>query len=171
MAANLRPARRTRRASVSARRGDPLFYRGDDYRIDESIGYLLRQLRSEMDRAIDAEMSALDLTNVQWVPLLAIDLGLGDTAAELSRLARVHTGAMTRLLDRLQAKELLRRTPCPRDARVVRLELTPQGRRLARKIPYGLARVLNHLLRGFARDELELFKGLVRRMLANARTD
>jgi DNA-binding MarR family transcriptional regulator len=161
-------ARRARRGHVSALPGDPDFYTGDDYRIDESIGYLLRQLRIQMDRAIDAEMAEHDLTGVQWGPLLAIGRGLADTAAELSRLACVDTGAMTRMLDRLEGKGLLRRRRCAHDARVVRLELTEAGRRLCAEIPYSLSRVLNHLLRGFTATELDTLKTLVRRMLANA---
>ena len=167
MAAN-GSGRRARRQPASAHPGDPTFYRGDDYRLDESIGYLLRQLRIQMDRAIDAEMTEHDLTGAQWGPLFAIGQGLGNTAAELSRLACVDTGAMTRMLDRLETKGLVRRRRCPKDARVVRLELTDEGRRLYREIPYGLSRVLNRLLRAFDGSELETLKTLIRRMLANA---
>ena len=168
MAVNIPSGRRTRRKGVSARPGDPTFYRGDDYRIDESIGYLLRQLRIQMDRAIDAEMAEHDLTGVQWGPLLAIDFGLGNTAAELARVACVDTGAMTRMLNRLEAKGLVRRSRCTDDARIVRLELTGEGRRLCREIPFGLSRVFNGLLRGLTAQDLATFKLLVRRMLANA---
>jgi len=160
--------RHTRRRHASALPGDPVFYRGDDYRIDESIGFLLRQLRFAMDRATDAEMTEHDLTGAQWGPLLAIDRGLAGTAAELSRLANIDTGAMTRMLNRLEAKGLLRRRRCAKDARVVRLELTDEGRRLCAEIPYCLSRVLNHLLRGFTGAELDALKSLIRRMLANA---
>jgi DNA-binding MarR family transcriptional regulator len=153
---------------ASARPGDPEFYRGDDYRVQESIGYLLRQLRIHMDRAIDAEMAEHDLTGVQWGPLLMMHFGFGNTAAELARVGFVDTGAMTRMLDRLEAKGLLRRTRCPKDRRVVRLELTDAGQRLCGKIPYNLSRVLNGMLRGFTAAELETFKALARRMLANA---
>ena len=156
------------RHPVSAHPGDPEFYRGDDFRVEESIGYLLRTLRIHMDRATDDEMAAYDLTGVQWRPLLALHLGLGDTAAELARIGCVDTGAMTRMVDRLEAKGLLRRTPCPNDARVVRLALTADGERLCRKIPYGLSRVMNSLLRGFTAAEVATLKSLVRRMLANA---
>jgi DNA-binding MarR family transcriptional regulator len=100
-----------------------------------------------------------------------IDFGLADTAAELARVGCVDTGAMTRMLDRLEAKRLVRRSRCPKDARVVRLELTDDGRRLCREIPYGLSRVLNGLLRGFTTEELATFKSLTRRMLANAESD
>ena len=153
---------------LSARAGDPEFYRGDDYRVNESIGYLLKRLRSQMDRAIEAEMAEHDLTGVQWGPLLLIHFGFGNTAAELARAACVDTGAMTRMLDRLEAKQLLRRKRCPKDRRVVRIELTDEGQRLCRKIPYNLSRVFNSMLRGFTAEEVETFKGLVRRMLANA---
>jgi DNA-binding MarR family transcriptional regulator len=154
--------------SRSARPGDPEFYRGDAYRIDESIGYLLKKLRVHMDRAIDAEMAELDLTGVQWGPLLLLHFGFGGTAAELARVACVDTGAMTRMLDRLERKGLVRRARCRKDRRVVRLELTDEGQRLCRDIPYNLSRVLNSMLRGFTAEEVEIFKGLTRRMLANA---
>ena len=168
MAANSDAGRGARRTRVSSRPGDATFYRGDDYRIEESIGYLLRQVRIQMERAIDAEMTEHDLTGVQWGPLLIIEFGLGNTAAELARVGCVDTGAMTRMLDRLEAKGLLQRSRCPKDARVVRLELTDEGRRLCREIPYGLSRVLNRLLRGFTAQEVETFKSMCRRMLANA---
>jgi len=160
------PPARGRR--VSARRGDPQFYRGDAYVIAESIGFLQRQLRLAIERAVDAEMAEHDLTGVQWGPLLMIDHGLGTTAADLARAASVDPGAMTRMLDRLEAKGLLRRARCPTDRRVVQLELTDEGRRLCGEIPYGLSRVFNSLLRGFTPAELETFKALTRRMLANA---
>jgi DNA-binding MarR family transcriptional regulator len=152
----------------SARPGDPEFYRGGDYRIDDSIGYLLRQVRNLMERAIDDEMADHDLTGKQWGPLLMIDHQMGSTAAELARIGCVDTGAMTRMLDRLEAKGLLRRTPCAKDRRVMQLELTEEGEKLCRKIPYGVARVLNSMLRGFTEAELETFKSFARRMLANA---
>lgn len=168
MTAKPRPPTSRGKPPASSRPGDPAFYRGDDYCVNESIGYLLRQLRIHMDRAIDAEMAEHDLTGVQWGPLLMIDKGLGDTAAELARAGCVDTGAMTRMLDRLEAKGMLRRERCPDDRRLVRLKLTPDGQRLCEKIPYNLSRVLNGMLRGFSAGELETFKALTRRMLDNA---
>jgi len=153
---------------LSARPGDPEFYRGDAYDIRESVGYLLRQLRVATERAIDAEMAEHDLTSVQWSPLLMLHYGLGSTAAELARNGCVDTGAMTRMLDRLEAKGLVARARCPKDRRVVQLELTPEGQRLCALIPYGLARVQNSLLRGFSGAEVETIKALIRRMLDNA---
>ena len=152
----------------SAHPGDPEFYSGDDYPMLESIGYLLKRVRTFLDRAVDNEMAELDLTDVQWGPLLLLHHGMGNTAADLARVTCADTGAMTRLLDRLEAKDLVRRVPSAQDRRVMELELTPDGARLCREIPYGLARVMNATLKGFTADEVETLKGLLRRMLANA---
>ena len=56
----------------SVRPGDPDFYRGDAYAIDESVGYLLKLVRNGLDRAIDAEMAGHDLTGVQLLSLIHI---------------------------------------------------------------------------------------------------
>ena len=160
------PAKSPRRRS--ARPGDHEFYSGDAYPPLESIGYLLKRLRSHLDRAVDNEMAELGLTDVQWGPLLLLHYGMGNTAAELARTICADTGAMTRLLDRLEAKGLVRRVPSAQDRRVVELELTPESARLCRDIPYGLARVMNAMLKGFTPAEVETAKGLLRRMLANA---
>lgn len=166
MTAKSRASTRAPKAK-SVRGGDADFYRGDDFPIQQSVGYLLKQLRNALDRAVDEEMTEHDLTGVQWGPLLMLKYELGSTAADLARIGCVDTGAMTRMLDRLEAKGLLRRTPCPKDRRVIQLELTPDGARLCREIPFGLARVSNGLLRGFTLDEFETLKTSLRRMLAN----
>jgi DNA-binding MarR family transcriptional regulator len=151
----------------SVRPGSADFYRGDDYRIDDSVGYLLKQVRGALERLVDSEMDEHDLTGVQWGPLLMLHYKMGTTAAELARIGCVDTGAMTRMLDRLETKGLLRRIPCAKDRRVVQLELTPEGARLCREIPFGLARVNNRLLAGFTREEFETLKKFLRRMLSN----
>ncbi|MEO8754417.1 MAG: hypothetical protein ABI624_17240, partial [Casimicrobiaceae bacterium] len=86
----------------SVRPGDPDFYRGDDYPMLQSVGYMLKQLRNALDRIVDEEMTEHDLTGVQWGPLLMLQHGLGSTAADLARIGCVDTGAMTRMLDRLE---------------------------------------------------------------------
>ena len=146
------------------------FYQGGTYwNIDESIGYLVRKLAHSFQRHIDAKMQARGLTHSQWGPLLLIANGKGDTASALARELDVDTGATTRMVDRLEAKDMLKRVWCEQDRRVVRLKLTEQGRAVTELIPDALAEVLNHHLRGFSRDEVVLMKANLRRMLENGR--
>lgn len=161
------PAASNRRAPAASRRPAGAFYGGDTYRVDESVGHLLKLARASILRAIDRALADQDLTALQVVPLMAIADGRVGTAAELSRLACIDPGATTRMLDRLEAKELVQRTRSPEDRRVVRLALTPAGRRLTERLPYLLSEVLNAHLAGFTRAEFEQLSQLLRRLVAN----
>lgn len=143
------------------------FYDGSSYRAEESVGYLLKRAHVSMVRSMDARMQEYDLTALQWGPLLLIAKGRGDTVAACAREAGVDASAMTRMLDRLEAKNLIRRTRSEADRRVVNVELTDAGHATAAKMPRELAQMLNHHLRGFSRQELETLKDLLRRLERN----
>lgn len=155
-----------RTATVTAAAPSP-FYEGRSYSIDGSYGYLLRRLYSSIQRHVDKRMQPLDLTAMQWAPLLLLAEGKGNTAAELARVMDIDTGAMTRMLDRLEAKGLVARARSASDRRVVHLELTADGLKVARRIPNVVADVLNLHLSDFDAGELTLLMNFLRRMLVN----
>lgn len=154
-------------AGGAAARRKASFYRGATYTIDDSYGYLLRRVYASIQRHVERRMQPLELTALQWAPLLLISLGKGKTAAELARVMDIDTGAITRMLDRLEAKQLIQRSRCRADRRVVNLELTGEGRAVITQIPDILSEVLNLHLQGFTREELDQLIGFLRRMIAN----
>jgi DNA-binding MarR family transcriptional regulator len=141
------------------------FYAGADYVAGDSVGYLLNQVVISMRRQIEQAMTAHDLTAAQWYPLWKLKRDGPGTAQELARDMDIDAGAMTRLIDRLAAKGLVERLRSASDRRVVVLTLTPAGQAVAAHIPQVLAEVNNAYLRGFSRDEWQLLKQLLRRML------
>jgi DNA-binding MarR family transcriptional regulator len=143
------------------------FYDGARYQPEESVGYLLKRAHASLVRSMDIRMQEYDLTALQWGPLLLIAKGRGDTVAACAREAGVDASAMTRMLDRLEAKGLIRRIRSAADRRVVNVELTDSGHAAAEKIPRELARVLNHHLRGFSTADFETLKNLLRRVERN----
>lgn len=143
-------------------------YTAETWTMDESLGYLLAQVRARLVAAIDAEIAPMGITWAQWGTLLQLANGKADTAAELCRNATCDTGSMTRMLDRLEQKGLVRRERSTEDRRVVHLRLTEAGEALYPQLPAVAVKVLNHHLRGFDRTELETLKRYLRRMLANA---
>lgn len=140
------------------------FYRAEGYRPDDSVGYLMRRIISLVGQGIERELEPAGLTNAQWVPLLKLHMGRASTVAELARECDLDAGSMTRLLDRLEAKQLCRRVRSSDDRRVVNLELTDAGRVAARGIPDILCRVQNSLLAGFSVEEWQILKGYLRRI-------
>ncbi len=134
---------------------------------EESIGLLIKQVLASMSRMADRGMADIGLTVMQWRPLMLIYQGKADTAAELARLAEVDTGAMTRTLDRLESKGLLRRLRSTEDRRMNKLELTPSGCEAAQQCPAILTSMLRHHLRDFNKQEVDQLRGFLRRMLVN----
>ncbi|MGZ5893708.1 MAG: MarR family winged helix-turn-helix transcriptional regulator, partial [Caldimonas sp.] len=103
----------------------------------------------------------------QWGPLFMLLGCRASTVAELARELQTDPGAMTRLLDRLEAKGLCRRNRSTDDRRVVHIELTPEGQLAAEKVPAEIAEVLNQHLAGFSKTEWTQLKGFLQRMLDN----
>ena len=146
------------------------FYQAESYKPDDSVGYLMRRILALLAHGVERELEPTGLTNAQWVPLLKLYMGRATTAAELARQCDLDAGSMTRLLDRLEAKQLCRRTRSCDDRRVVNLELTDAGRAAAREIPGILCGVQNALLAGFSVEEWQALKSYLRRMLDTAQT-
>lgn len=144
------------------------FYSAQGYQPDESVGYLMRRILALLGQDIEREMAPTGLTNAQWLPIFKLYLGQASTVAELARCCDHDAGSMTRLLDRLEAKELCQRVRSTDDRRVVNIELTPAGVAAAQDIPAILSQVQNDYLAGFSMEEWQTLKGFLRRMLSNA---
>ena len=71
---------------------------------------------------------------MQWEPLLLLHFKRADTVAALARESQVNCGAMTRMLDRLEQKQLAAPSAQRDDRRVVHLELTDKGRAVGDEI-------------------------------------
>lgn len=143
------------------------FYCAKGYRPEDSMGYLMRQILNGVAQQIEDQLSHTELTNAQWIPLFKLYMGTASTVAELARECQLDAGAMTRTLDRLEAKGLCRRARSDTDRRVVNINLTDAGRSAAAEIPHVLSHVQNANLLGFSTEEFETLKGFLRRILAN----
>ena len=131
----------------------------------------IKMVTSSLTRRVDAHMQPLELTGMQWEPLMLVWLKRADTVAALARVSQVGVPSMTRMLDRLEQKDLLRRERSALDRRVVNLHLTPKGRKVANKIWPIVVEGMNVHLEGFKKEELALLNELLGRMLANGARD
>ena len=132
------------------------------------FGRLLSQVKMELMEALDRELAPLDITGAQYVILVTLAEGPVDSTSGLCKGVSYDPGAMTRMIDRLERKGLVRRIRCPDDRRKINLELTPEGKAVYPRLIESVVTVLNRYLRGFSRNEIEQFETFLKRMLANA---
>jgi len=145
-----------------------IFYRAEDYQRDESVGWLLTRAKQSIVAACDERLSSHDLTHSQWVPLLKLShCDKPSPVATLVRELEIDAGAVTRLLDRLEAKGLVRRERSSEDRRVVLVHLTEEGERLSGALTAVLSDIFNAHLEGFSREEWQVLLQLLRRFVAN----
>lgn len=140
-----------------------------NFQPEDGLMWLLRQAQVAIAQRIADETDLGSSTVPQWVPLYKLYLGHANTVADLARKCTIDAGAMTRLLDRLEGRGLLRRVRSDTDRRVVHLELTPEGRAVAAKVPQALSRVYNDALSDFTTEEWQQLQSYLRRIAVNAR--
>lgn len=144
------------------------FYKIGKFSRENSVGYLMRRIVQTMVHTVDRRLEGHGLTQAQWTPMFLIHRGQAATLAALARDLYMDPGALTRTLDRLEAKGLCRRERSTEDRRVVNLALTPEGEKSIEQVPEVLCDVANHLLAGFSHEEWQTLMGFLRRMAINA---
>jgi MarR family transcriptional regulator, multiple antibiotic resistance protein MarR len=140
------------------------------------VGQLLNRLQSlhtvALERAILQARggAALEMSAAQYVILSTLSQkGHVDAAAWLWKDMSYDSGAMTRVIARLEAKDLIKRQRSANDRRSVALELTEVARTALPTLRAGALRVINQFLCDFSAEETELIQRLLARMLENAR--
>jgi DNA-binding MarR family transcriptional regulator len=135
--------------------------------IRDSLGYLLGNVRQEWITAVEKELKPFDLTAAQYIVLLKVGSGSATTPVEICRVLQYDTGAMTRLIDRIEAKGLIKRVAHGGDRRCVALELTAQGEELYPRLIRVLMDMNKRALRGFTKDEVAALDRLLKRVALN----
>ena len=134
-----------------------------------SVGYLMGRARASLLSSLDAQLARFGLSAMQYAVLKHLSEGRARTAADLCRLMSHDTGAMTRILDRLEEKGLLRRERCREDRRVVYLRVAPAGRTQLPRLRAAGSRVLEDHLAGFEAAEVENLRSYLGRMIENGK--
>jgi DNA-binding MarR family transcriptional regulator len=139
--------------------------------VHRAICRQVKMVMSSLVRRVDQHMQPLELTGMQWEPVLMLWLKRADTVAGLARVSQMGFASMSRMLDRLEEKELLRRERSESDRRVVHLHLTTKGKKVANRIWPIVVEGMHVHLDGFKKEELAQLNDFLGRMLANGARD
>jgi DNA-binding MarR family transcriptional regulator len=154
---------------------EPKIYDLDTYQPAKCVGQLMYRVRAAHMNALDEalakhpDLAPLEISAAQSVIISVLaQRGEECATAELCKALSYDAGAMTRMVDRLEAKGLVSRRRCPNDRRLVKLELTEAGLAALPKLRECSVRVLNHFMQGFTPAEARQLECYLSRMLQNA---
>jgi len=127
---------------------------------------LIHQVSRELTTALERRLAPHDITTQQAA--LLINAARGETSPKrLTSLLGTDTAGMTRLLDRLEDKGLVKRHSNPGDRRAIIIEVTQKGRALVPAVAPAFGRSAQQLLTGLSAAEVGQLTGLLQRMLTN----
>ena len=135
---------------------------------DTNMGLLFRQVRDAMwaEMAREMALAGHDLTYSQFMTIKQLAKGSAGVT-DLARHAQLNPGAMTRLLDKLEARGILERVADPNDRRALHIHLTNAGKAIWRDIDQCGQRVREAALQGLDTGEREQLLALLERVRDN----
>jgi len=150
------------------------FYKAETFTATRNVFRLISRVKGEALAALedvfakDPEVSALEVTAAQYVIVATLAEQEAFSSAQLCKFFSYDAGAMTRMVDRLEAKGLVRRQRCTEDRRLVNLELTDSGKALFPKMKLLAMQVQNRFLAGVSEEEVEQLEKTLHKILGNA---
>lgn len=133
-----------------------------------NLGLLLGRAAAVKDRVLDSHLVPYSVTAAQFKVLIIMQQFGIDTPAELSRHLGLDSGSITRMLDRLEQKDLIARRRSEADRRQVQLVLTAAGEELAGRLPHIGANAMNELVGMLEPQELADLERILTKVLMTA---
>lgn len=150
--------------------GDDGLAAWSDTHADAWIGLL--EAHKQLTRALDAELEArhgLSLSSLELLGRLAAADGRQLRLSALAQESGLSLSRVSRLIDLLEGRGLVRREPCPSDARAVEAHLTAAGLDLARAAQSShFASVQSRFFDKLDPDEIEVLAAVFRRLVPRA---
>jgi DNA-binding MarR family transcriptional regulator len=134
---------------------------------------LVAQVRLAIIAGVDQEflgceeVASLEVTAAQFSILKIVLKGNARSACELCKFMDYDRGAMSRMIDRLESKNLIRRVPLAHTRRTMALEVTAAGKAAFPKMEACLDRVVGRLLKGVTKTQVREAEKVLKRMLEN----
>jgi DNA-binding MarR family transcriptional regulator len=102
--------------------------------LEAHLGYWLRYVSNQVSRSFDRKLAALDVSVAEWVVLRELFEGDPLVPSELAKTIGMTRGAVSKIMDRLEAKSLLTRSTSERDRRFQAVTLSAKGRTLVPRL-------------------------------------
>ena len=139
----------------------------EEYRVEESLGFLANRLATAMRRSLEEKLKEYDLTAPQFGFMAILFEEDGQPLSNIGRCIYCDKPTITGIANRLEKKGLINKIRDDKDRRVVKAVLTKKGKGF-KDVLYKMAMEVNTgAAKGFPAEEVKLLKAQLRRSLDN----
>jgi MarR family transcriptional regulator for hemolysin len=136
----------------------------EQHRFGMQLTHLSRAWRAELDR----RLALLGLSQARWLVLLHLSRGKKlPTQGELASSVGVENPTLARLLDALEAQQLIERLPDQLDRRVKKIALTDTALSVIEEIEAIATMLRKEIFSGLSEQDIQYCQDIHLRMLAN----
>ena len=125
--------------------------------LERNFGFLVNDVARLLRTTFDRRVRALGLTRSQWWVLTHLFRQDGITQSDLAEILDIEKATLGRLLDRMEAKDLVRRQTDDNDRRAKRVYLTAEVEPSVRTMRAIAAEMRRDALFGLSRSDREQF--------------
>lgn len=139
------------------------------YNLEESLGYVIGRAGRAVANRLNQnfEKAGYDVTCEQWAVLMNLWHKNGQNQKELAGITCKDKTSITRLLDGLEKKNFVVRTPGKKDARQKLIYLTNQGKAFQQELLKLVKQTLAEAQKGIKARDLIVCKDVLRRVTRN----
>ena len=131
------------------------------------LGYLLSVSFRMLKKKIELALSPYELTAPQWGVLSRLYENDGLTLVEIAERLYSDASTIKLIIDKLEKKGFVKRVINENDRRSSKIFLTDDAKILEKPLKEVVVKVLNECLKGFSKDEEEIFKNLLKKLIKN----
>jgi DNA-binding MarR family transcriptional regulator len=131
------------------------------------IGLLIGRTNGLKDRLLDKYLEPYGVTSSQFKVLIIVSQFGTDTPADLCRHLSLDSGSMTRMLDRLEQKNLIARCRSDVDRRQVQIMLTEEGKTLSNRLPQVGADAMNEMFTSMEPEDMAHLERILIKVLVD----
>ncbi|HEY9090549.1 MarR family transcriptional regulator [Parasphingorhabdus sp.] len=135
--------------------------------MSDNIGFLIGDISRLIRRTFDKRAKSIGITRPQWRVLTWLQRHEGLNQSALAERLELDAMTLCRMVDRLQAAELVERRADAEDRRAWRLFLTPKGSEMMQKLAPVGEELLQEAMTGLNGSEQEQVLQLLERIHAN----
>ncbi len=137
------------------------------YNLDDSPGFIMHRANLRYKCEMGRRFKSFDITTEQWAALCRLKEQDGLSQKELADRIVKDQPNLTRILDKLEQKGLIRRVDNANDRRAFFVYLTPEGEALMEKLIPIAVQVSVDAFAGFTAEEAASLKNLLNRVWRN----
>lgn len=126
--------------------------------LEECVNYLLTTAQHSVFLKMTEKLSAFDITPVQYAVLYCLWESDKRSPKEIAERLKLENSTISGILERMEKKELIKRSISKEDRRFIQVILTKKGEDLKEGVLEAVEQVNNEVLAIFSTDECDRLK-------------